>query len=420
MSIAKNSFFNIAGYLIPGLLSVPILGYMARELGIEEFGLFTLILSIVGYASIFDIGITRSVIREIAIYKHNKQEIIKILSTSTLIILLLGVLAAFLIIMFNTQITNLLKVSTNIKEEFNRCLIIMSLSIPSFLVTQVWCSLLEGKEEFLKLNIYKSISSTLVILLPAIGLFWGHSLTYVIIGLLISRFISMFLIFQFCKGYRFVIKFDKLVFSRLITFGGWIAVSNIVSPIMSYFDRFILANRMGSDIVGFYTGPSEAIARIGIFPSAIARTIFPMLSSNRVDSFKIKRYSYILIIISVVPFALFFAGFAEEILTIWLGDSFASKSSLVFQILTLGLMFNSIAQVPFASIQASGNSKVTALLHLIECLPYLILLWWLITNYGIVGAAWAWTIRMFVDMILLITMDNIKNVKKIIFKDSRI
>lgn len=413
MSIAKNSFFNVAGYLIPGLLSIPILGYMARELGIEEFGLFTLILSIVGYASIFDIGITRSVIREIAIYKHNKKEVIKILSTSTLIILLLGILAAFLIIIFNIQITNLLKVSANIKEEFNLCLIIMSLSIPFFLVTQVWCSLLEGKEEFLKLNIYKSISSTLVILLPAIGLFWGQSLTYVIIGLLISRIIAMLLIFKFCKGYRFVITFDKLVFNRLITFGGWIAISNIISPIMSYFDRFILANRMGSDVVGFYTGPSEAIARIGIFPSAIARTIFPMLSSNQMDSFKIKKISYVLIIISVVPFALFFAGFAEEILSLWLGDSFALKSSSVFQILILGLVFNSVAQVPFASIQASGNSKATALLHLIECLPYIVLLWWLITHYGIIGAAWAWTIRMLIDMILLIIIDNLKNIKKL-------
>ncbi len=413
MSIAKNSFFNVAGYLIPGLLSIPILGYMARELGIEEFGLFTLILSIVGYASIFDIGITRSVIREIAIYKHNKKEVIKILSTSTLIILLLGILAAFLIIIFNIQITNLLKVSANIKEEFNLCLIIMSFSIPFFLVTQVWCSLLEGKEQFLKLNIYKSISSTLVVLLPAIGLFWGQSLIHVIIGLLISRVVSMFLIFQFCKGYHFTIKFDKLVFNRLITFGGWIAISNIISPIMSYFDRFILANRMGSDVVGFYTGPSEAIARIGIFPSAIARTIFPMLSSNQMDSFKIKKISYVLIIISVVPFALFFAGFAEEILSLWLGDSFALKSSSVFQILILGLVFNSVAQVPFASIQASGNSKATALLHLIECLPYIVLLWWLITHYGIIGAAWAWTIRMLIDMILLIIIDNLKNIKKL-------
>lgn len=408
MSIAKNSFFNAAGYLIPGLLSIPILGYMARELGIEEFGLFTLILSIVGYASIFDIGITRSVIREIAIYKNDKQEVINILSTSTLIVLLLGVLAAFSIILFNTQITNLLKVSTNIKEDFNLCLIIISLSIPSFLITQVWCSLLEGKEEFLKLNVYKTISSTLVICLPAIGLFWGQSLTYVIIGLLISRVISMLLVFKFCKGYPFALNFDKLVFNRLIAFGGWIAVSNIISPIMSYFDRFILANRMGSDVVGFYTGPSEAVTRIGILPSAIARTIFPMMSSNEIDSSKIKRISYILIIATTIPFGMIFSVFSEEILGLWLGKEFAVNSALIFEILILGLIFNSIAQVPFASIQALGKSKITAFIHLFEFVPYLILLWYLISKYGLTGAAWAWTARMFLDMVLLVFVDHFK------------
>lgn len=405
MSIAKNSFFNIAGYIIPGLLSIPILGYMARELGIEEFGLFTIILSIVGYASIFDIGITRSVIREIAIYRNDKDEVLRILSTSTIVILVLGIIAGLLIISFNANITALLKVSESLEDEFSLCLIIMSLSIPFFLVTQVWCSLLEGKEEFLRLNIYKSISSTMLIIFPAVGLFFGDNLLYVVIGLLISRIFSAFLIFRFSKGFKFSLKFNKQVFHRLIKFGGWIAVSNIISPIMSYFDRFILANRMGSDLVGFYTGPSEAIARIGIFPSAIARTVFPMMSRNELDSFKIKRISYIMIVASIVPFGIFFAFFSEEILRLWLGDDFAINSSLIFQVLILGLVFNSIAQIPFTSIQASGYSRITAILHLFEFIPYLILLWYLINDYGLLGAAWAWTIRMSVDMILLIFLD---------------
>lgn len=411
MSIAKNSFFNVAGYIIPGLLSIPILGYMARNLGIEEFGLFTIILSIVGYASIFDIGITRSVIREIAIYRKDKEEVLRILSTSTIVILILGIIAGLLIILFNANITELLKVSENVKKEFETCLLIMSISIPFFLVTQVWCSLLEGKEEFLRLNIYKSISSTLVVLLPALGLFIGGSLIYAVVGLLISRIISIILILWFCRSYKFSLQFDKQVFTRLVKFGGWIAVSNIISPIMSYFDRFILANRMGSDLVGYYTGPSEAVARLGMFPSAIARTIFPMLSNNQSNSLKIKNTSYLMIIISVVPFGLFFAFFAKEILSLWLGSDFGLNSSLVFQVLILGLVFNSIAQVPFTNIQASGKSRITALLHLFEFIPYLILLWFLITEFGIIGAAWAWTIRMFVDMLLLVIIDNIKNVK---------
>lgn len=406
MKIAKNSFFNIAGYVIPGILSIPILGYMARELGIEEFGLFTIILALVGYASIFDVGITRSVIREIAIFKNNEEEVLKIISTSALLVLILGVAAGVLVIVFSDIISELLKVSPYAVENFKYSLILLSLSIPLFLLTQIWCSLLEGREEFLKLNIFKTISSTLVVLLPAIGLMLDSSLLSAVIGLLISRVISIILVLWFCKEYIVKLKFHKETFKRLINFGGWIAVSNIISPIMSYFDRFILANKVGSNVVGFYTGPSEAISRIGIFPSAIARTIFPMLSDKEADKKQIKKISYLLVFLSIVPFGIIAAYFAENILNIWLGSQFALKSTLIFQVLILGLIFNSIAQVPFTSIQAQGGSRITAMLHLFEVVPYVLLLLYLIQYYGLFGAAWAWTIRMFVDMGLLIFLDQ--------------
>lgn len=406
MKIAKNSFFNIAGYIIPGILSIPILGYMARELGIEEFGLFTIILALVGYASIFDVGITRSVIREIAIFKNNEEEVLKIISTSALLVLILGVAAGVLIIVFSSIISELLKVSSYAVENFQYSLMLLSLSIPLFLLTQIWCSLLEGREEFLKLNIFKTISSTLVVLLPAIGLMLDSSLLSAVIGLLISRVISIILVLWFCKEYIVKLKFHKDTFKRLINFGGWIAVSNIISPIMSYFDRFILANKVGSNVVGFYTGPSEAISRIGIFPNAIARTIFPMLSDKEADNKQIKKISYLLVFLSIVPFGIIAAYFAENILDLWLGSQFALKSTLIFQVLVLGLIFNSIAQVPFTSIQAQGGSKVTAILHLFEVIPYVLLLLYLIQYYGLLGAAWAWTIRMFVDMGLLIFLDQ--------------
>ena len=123
---SKNILWNLIGLATPLIFALITIPLLINKIGLEKYGILTFAWALLGYASIFDIGITRSVIREIAIYKDSKEEVIKILSTSTLIILLLGVLAACLIILFNTQITNLLKVSTNIKEEFNLCLVIMS------------------------------------------------------------------------------------------------------------------------------------------------------------------------------------------------------------------------------------------------------------------------------------------------------
>lgn len=408
MKIVKNTFFNIAGYAIPGILSIPVLGYMARELGLESFGLFTLMLAVVGYASIFDVGVSRSVIREIAIFKNDENEILKIISTSALVVLFLGLIAGLLLIIFNSNIVSLLKVSYKLANDFSVSLIVIAFSIPIYLLTQIWCSLLEGREEFLKLNIYKTLSGILVVIIPVLGLFYEKSLTYTITGLLVARIISLLFILLLCKGFISSFRFHQDVFNRLISFGGWVAVSNIISPIMSYFDRFILANKVGSGLVGLYTGPSEAISKVAMIPGALARTIFPMLSNKQENHVDIKRSSYFLMSITMIPCGLLFVIFAKEIMTFWLGYEYGLHSYQIFQILMIGLIFNSIAQIPFSSIQAKGRSRTTAIIHLFELLPYLALLFYLINYYGVIGAAWAWTIRIFVDLILLMLLDRIE------------
>lgn len=405
MNLLKNSVLNVSGYLIPGLLSIPILGYMSRTLGVEEFGYFSIIMAVVGYASIFDVGITRSIIREVAIHENNDEEVSKILSTSILIVGFLSSLVAIIVLLLSYEIANYLKVSSHTFNMFVSSINIVAISIPIFLITQVFISLLEGKQEFGRLNIYKTISGILVVLLPAFALIISKTLLSAVIGLLCSRILSMILVFYYSKNHKIKFKFNYPVFKRLLSFGGWIAISNIISPIMSYFDRFILSNQIGGQSVGYYTAPSEAISRLGILPSAIARTIFPMIS-NQSSNLTIKNHAYILVAGTMIPIGILFIYFSSEILTLWLGVNYAGKSSKIFQVLMLGLVLNAFAQIPFTSIQAKGLSKITAYIHLIEFIPYLLLLFFLIQHYGLIGVAWAWTFRMFLDLVVLVFFDE--------------
>ncbi|HCK4469403.1 TPA: polysaccharide biosynthesis C-terminal domain-containing protein [Pseudomonas aeruginosa] len=98
--------------------------------------------------------------------------------------------------------------------------------------------------------------------------------------------------------------------------------------------------------------------------------------------------------------ALIFFG-SDIILSVWLGDKYLGEASLVLKILAVGFLFNSLAQIPFAKIQAEGNSRLTAILHIFEVLPYLALLYFLVLHSSIVGAAIAWTVRVSVDFLLL-------------------
>lgn len=74
MSLIRHSILNLAGNFIPALVSLPAYGYLARALGVESFGIYTLAIIIIGYAGVFDVGLTRAVIREIALFREDKEE----------------------------------------------------------------------------------------------------------------------------------------------------------------------------------------------------------------------------------------------------------------------------------------------------------------------------------------------------------
>ena len=63
------------------IIAFPFFGWLARTHGIELFGVYTIILAIFGYASILDLGLSRGVIRVIALKKNQSSYISNLIST---------------------------------------------------------------------------------------------------------------------------------------------------------------------------------------------------------------------------------------------------------------------------------------------------------------------------------------------------
>ena len=373
MNILKNSFYNFAGYLIPGILSIFILGYTARILNVEKFGLLMMIMAIVGYAGIFDMGISRAVIREVALYKDNKFELGRILSTSNIIVIFLGFIATLSIIFFKYEIQSYLSVSQAIVDDVLSALVVISFSIPIYLSTQVISALYEGRQEFLKVNIYKTYSGILITIIPFIFITFQPTLYFATLGLLVSRILSLIILLYFLRAeFGLLFKgFNLNNFKRLISFGGWVAVTNIISPILSYVDKLIISNNLGA---------------------------------NKKN--EIKNKSYILMFVIILPVVIFGIFYSDQIIRIWFGDVYVENSKHILQILLIGFFFNALAQIPYNSIQAKGYSNITAIVHLAEAIPFLIFLIYSIKNFGITGAACVWSGRVIIDFIALELIDR--------------
>lgn len=409
MSLIKNTLWNLSGYIIPSLIAIPALGFLARSLGSERFGLFTLAIAIVGYAGIFDAGLTRAIIREVAIFKYDTNEKNKIIATSTLALIVLGCLGGVTIYFSSSFLAGLLNVKPENIKETVQSLSLIAISLPFFLINQAWLAILEGQELFKKINIIKTFSSSFIAGLPALFVLLGNDLIHAVSGLVIARFFSLIITFIFCRNEisSAGLSYHKTTFFRLLKYGGWVTISNIISPLMAYFDRFIVSHIMGASHVAYYTAPAEGVQRLSIFPGALSRAIFPRLSGlqGKEDKKKQRKLAYLLMSLTCGSVALSGCYFATEIMGLWMGKEFALHSSDILKILLIGFMINSIAQIPFADIQAAGYSKSTAIIHLCELLPYFGILYLFIGKWGILGAACAWTLRVTIDCIILLVVN---------------
>lgn len=407
MKLIKDSLWVLLSIAIPAIIAIPAFALINKQVGTELFGIFTLSFAIVGYVSIFDLGLSRAVIREVAINAENSSIIIAIINTAFTIILGLSLLAVLLIVGMSEYFVSLLSISDSYQQDVVSGLKWLAICVPFLLISQIFLSYFEGLAEFRTLSLVRTLGNILIVVLPCVASFFEPSFTALMMAMVVAR-VVVFLCSVVWILQRIAIcpMVDGKIAKRLLGFGGWMTVSTVVGPIMMYFDRFILSSIGGAKNVAFYTAPSELVMRMLSLPSAGARTLFSRLSRTPNGKEQvIYRLSILLFGVVSFLFALPFFVFAEEILVWWLGQEF-TQSAWVFRILLIGFVFNAIAQVPYSSLQAKGLSKHTAMVHCVELMPYIILLIFLVEYYGLVGVAVAWTLRVFADMAIFLVLDT--------------
>jgi len=194
----------------------------------------------------------------------------------------------------------------------------------------------------------------------------------------------------------------------LLRFGAWMSVTSVVGPLMVYLDRFVIGSLVSVAAVAYYATPYEMVTKLWIIPAAIAGVLFPALAASfaqnpdRTAMLLCRGVKYVAL--ALFPVTLLIAAFAFEGLRWWLGDEFAQHGTSVLQWLAIGVFINSIAMVFITHIQAIGRPDLSAKAHLLELPLYLLLLWWAVLNYGILGVAIAWTGRVALDAGVLFWM----------------
>jgi O-antigen/teichoic acid export membrane protein len=411
--LARNTLLNMLGEGLPLIVALITMPMIVRGLGAARFGILALAWVVLSSFGAFDLGMGRATTRFVAEALGNgKREAVRSIAwTAVLIQLLLGTLGGLVLAGATPVLVGrILTIPPALVAEARTGFWLLALSLPVVLISGTVRGLLEAAQRFDVVNAIKAPFSSANFLVPMVGLQLGWGIPGIVGLLVVARTLALvFLVLACLKVFPELKRPPSVALTEarsLFRFGGWIMVSTVVAPLLVYADRFMIGALLSVSAVTYYSAPYEMVTRLWIFPASLVATLFPAFtwlstggSAERLEAFVVRSVRFLLVVLG--PLVVVAATFAHDALRLWLGPQFAEQSAPVVRILALGVLVNSLAQVPYSLLQAVGRPDLTATFHLVELPLHIALVWILVTAWGISGAALAWAVRSAVDGVLL-------------------
>ncbi len=410
--LAGNTGWNIAGSGAPLLVAIVAIPVLIRALGNDRFSILTLAWTLIGYFGLFDLGLGRALTKIIAekIRFARESEIPGAFWSCLFLLAIFGLAGTLLVGGAARWIaSSILKIPAELLSETITAFWLIAAAIPLVSTASGLRGCLEARQRFAAVNVVRMMVGVLGFLGPLAVLPFSHKVYAVIGALCAMRVVTWVAYFYLCVN-----SWPRILTERrwgntplmpMLRYGGWVTVSNIISPLMVSMDRFMISGLISIGVVAYYVTPHEMITKALVVPMALQTAVFPIFSGRLAagdSASTVYRRAIDGILLVLFPTCLLVILVSKELLTLWLGSVFAGHSFHVLMWLALGVVINGVAHVPAAVLQGGNRPDICAKLHMLELPLYAAGCWFFIKHFGIEGAAVVWVLRVSLDALLLL------------------
>jgi O-antigen/teichoic acid export membrane protein len=407
LSISKHTTYNVAGAVLPigvTLITVPL--YL-EVVGVERYGILSICWVLLGYFGFLDLGLGPAVAQKIASARNEDGDAAEaVFWTAVWLSLAAGLASALLVYAGAAVYFAWGGLDSRFSEEIRKAVPLLGLMLPIGMLSGVAAGALQGRERFLALNLISTTSATLTMVLPlAAAYFWSPTLRALLAGALAARVVG--LVLSYSNSFRAVPLTrpagpQRALIPSLMKLGGWMTVSTALTPFLVTIDRLAIGALLGAAAVAAYAIPFSLIARMSILPWSLSSALFPRFAAGgEAERGQLMGLALAAMAVTMTPFCILVIAVAGPVFAIWIGPDLAAISTPVAYLMIAGAWANGMGLVPFTMLQGSGRADIVAKTHLLEILPYLLLLAGSLLLFGLPGAALAWAIRTWADFGLL-------------------
>ncbi|WP_246395691.1 flippase [Gluconacetobacter tumulisoli] len=381
-------------------------------LGLARWGVLTIALTLIGTFGIFDFGLGRALTRAVAerVSDGRHQESADLTITGVLTLGLFGLVSGLVAAAgVAVWVHHGLKIPADLQTQTLLAMWVLCATAPLVMTNAAMWGVISAYQAFRPANLINIPISVMYYVGPLLVLLVWDSLIGVMMTLALCRLAMTIAYGCLCLRVMPQLRHARPSFGLLrplFRIGGWMTVSNLTFPILSYMDRFMIASVLSSAVTSYYTTPFDVVARLSMITIAVTGSAFPaMAASWRNDAattITLYRTSVLTVATLLFPLCLLSALFSHDILSFWVGDDFARNSSTLMKFLSLGVFFFGIDGVAAGFIDSIGRPDFNATLSIVEVALYIPLLLLLLHFFGVTGAAVAWACRSLLDCMIRI------------------
>lgn len=393
----------ILSYIVIGLnmiISVLYTPILTRSLGQSEYGLYSIVSSIISYLTILDLGFGNAIIIYTTRYraKKLKDEEEKLHGMFFKIYTFIGVIAGLIGAILYFNVSNIFGNSMT-SEEIEKAKILMLILTFNLVATfplSVFTSIITAYEKFIfskLINIFRIVLTPIIMIPLLLNGFKSISLVIVItvlnIGTLLANMIYCF------NKIEIKMKFGKIDFKLLkeiFAYSFFIFLNTIIDKINWNIDQFVLGAVNGTIQVAIYSLAAQVNTLYLNFSTAISGVLLPkvtnMVSNKESNSeinklfIKVGRLQYIFLSLIVTGFIIF----GRQFMIFWGGQEYVQAYDVAC-ILIIPVTIPLIQNIGISILQAKNKHRFrTIVLFAIAILNVAISIP-LAKKYGAIGSA---------------------------------
>lgn len=401
---------------VVGLLYTP---YMLRMMGQSEYGLYSLVASVIAYLTVLDLGFGNAIVRYTAKFRAEKktEEQYEMFGMFFLLYLVIGIIAFGIGLGLYFNVGTLFG-NTMTAVELDRARIMMLLLVANLAFTfpmSIWGSIIQAYEDFVfqkSLNIFRIILNTAVMICL---LHFGYKAVAMVVVQTIFNVLTLVLNFIYCRRklnihiyFRFK-HFHWGFLKEVAIYSFWIFLNAIMDRVYWSTGQFVLGATVGTAAVAVFAIAIQLEGMYMQFSTAISSVFLPkvtaMVATNRSrkeisDLFiRTGRIQYIVLAYILSGFIIFGRQFIE----LWAGAGYSDAyiiSLLFFIPLTVPLIQN----LGITILQARNEMKFRSVLYIIIALVSLAMQIVLTRFFGGIGCAMGVSGALVVGQILIMNV----------------